>query len=90
MSCCERPYYKAPPCPNCGEVDDMKTQTGARMCSGRWGHEFSCCSEECGREFTHKLENSPRYKRARQLKEDIEELKRHLGTLINDIQQGEL
>lgn len=90
MSCCDRPYYKAPPCPNCGEVDDMVHQTGARMKNSSWNHDFWCCSDECGKDFIYKLENSPRYKRAKQIKEDIEDLKSHLRSLINDIQQGEL
>lgn len=32
----------APDCPGCGAPD------AARMSSTRWGHDVSCCSDECG------------------------------------------
>lgn len=34
--------YRAPPCPGCGKED------AARMGSSTWGHDLSCCGEECG------------------------------------------
>lgn len=38
-------YPKAEPCPNCAKPDS------ARSSSTRWGHDYMCCSEECGLAF---------------------------------------
>lgn len=51
MSCYERTYWMAPDCPNCGQKDEPHTNKGARMGCSDWGHNYSCCSDKCGREF---------------------------------------
>lgn len=50
-----------PDCPCCGK------KGGAYMSSSSWGHDISCCSEECGKKIKNQLEankNSPAYKNA--------------------------
>lgn len=44
-------YWMAHSCPNCGLKDSEDSWSGARMISSEWGHDFSCCSDECGFEF---------------------------------------
>jgi hypothetical protein len=50
-----------PDCPNCGK------QHGASMGSSRWGHNITCCSDECGMAIAKKLQknmSSKEYKKA--------------------------
>lgn len=54
----ERQYNWAGDCPYCGEKDALWAYKGARVGSTRWGHNYSCCSEECGVAFL----NSPQHK----------------------------
>jgi ribosomal protein L37AE/L43A len=47
-------YYvhrEAPPCPNCGKPDS------ARMGSTEWRHNYSCCSDRCGKRLAKRIEN---------------------------------
>lgn len=44
-------YWLAEDCPYCGQKDSEGAWKGARMGSTRWGHSYSCCSEECGQAF---------------------------------------
>lgn len=53
-------------CPNCGVVNS------AYMGSSVWGHNYSCCSDDCGLEFKVKLNNFYRTRKAITLKEKIE------------------
>jgi len=46
-------YLWAADCPNCGEKDEEGEYKGARLNDTRWGHEYSCCSDKCGKEFYH-------------------------------------
>lgn len=52
---CERVEYPAPDCPNCGQKDEGN-KLGARMSSTTWGHNYSCCSDACGRRLAKRLE----------------------------------
>jgi len=47
----KKPYWMVQDCPNCGQKDEEGKYLGARMSSTEWGHNYSCCSEKCGREF---------------------------------------
>lgn len=47
----KNPYIMTHECPQCGDKDEPHAWGGARMSSTTWGHEFSCCSDECGKEF---------------------------------------
>lgn len=40
-----------PPCANCGK------ENGGFMGSSAWGHNFSCCSDACGKRLAKRLEN---------------------------------
>jgi len=44
-------YFMAKDCPQCGEKDEEGAWKGARMGSTQWGHNFPCCSDECGYAF---------------------------------------
>lgn len=46
-----RQYYKVHDCPQCGERDEKDAWKGARMKCTSWGHDFACCSDECGKAF---------------------------------------
>ena len=46
-----RRYRKAHNCPQCGEQDEEDAWKGARLRSISWGHDFACCSDECGKAF---------------------------------------
>lgn len=50
-----RRYYMAHDCPQCGAKDAPGEWGGARMSSSAWGHDFSCCSDECGKELAKKV-----------------------------------
>jgi predicted nucleic acid-binding Zn ribbon protein len=51
-------------CPVCGEKDAPDSWRGARMGSTSWGHDYMCCSDECGRKYANSRE---RYQRDLQL-----------------------
>ena len=38
-------------CPHCGDKDAQGKWGGARMMSTLWPHDFSCCSDACGKAF---------------------------------------
>ena len=44
-----RPYSMAHECPQCGQKDEKGMWRGARLGSSEWGHNFMCCSDECGK-----------------------------------------
>ena len=44
-------YLLTHDCPQCGTKDAPYEWGGARMSSTAWGHDFTCCSEECGQAF---------------------------------------
>jgi YHS domain-containing protein len=46
-----RQYWMAHDCPQCGQKDAPNTWRGARMSSSCWGHNYSCCSDACGKAF---------------------------------------
>ena len=46
-----RPYLMTHDCPHCGKKDEENEWGGARLLSTTWGHDFKCCSEECGKAF---------------------------------------
>lgn len=48
MGCTCHPF-PFPPCPECGKPES------ATMGSNTWGHEFHCCSDECGLAFASNL-----------------------------------
>ena len=72
-------YRFAKSCPQCGQEDEEGKYKGARMGSTRWGHDFSCCSDECGYAFA----NNPKLKEAKALilQDKINSLKNELGNL---------
>lgn len=49
-----RQYHMAHDCPHCGCKDAVDEWGGARMMSSEWGHDFSCCSDACGKAFAVK------------------------------------
>lgn len=79
MSCNSREYWMAADCPNCGEKDEPHAWKGARMSSTAWGHNYSCCSEKCGREFLNSKKHKAMEKSRVELQ--IEALKSQLKAL---------
>ena len=68
MSCCN--YAKLEDCPNCGAKE------GARMGSSSWGHNLSCCGDECGKAVAKKIETNVskrKYKKKLQKYYDLKE-----------------
>lgn len=51
MGCSPYIHREARPCPNCGKPDS------ARMGSTAWGHEYSCCSDRCGKRLAKRIES---------------------------------
>ncbi len=78
MNCGQR-YHIADDCPYCGEKDSEGAWKGARRGNSTWGHNYSCCSEECGVKFL----NSPQHKalETKEILEDIQYLKRKLSKI---------
>lgn len=74
-----REYWLADDCPNCGQKDEINAWKGARMGSTEWGHDYTCCSEKCGREFL----NSKKHKSMEKdrVNRQIESLKYQLEQL---------
>jgi len=72
-------YWMAGDCPNCGEKDVMWAYKGARMGSSEWGHNYTCCSDKCGREFL----NSAKHKalERQRIKDEMEDLQHQLKVL---------
>lgn len=58
-------YYLTHDCPNCGDSDSEWAWKGARMGSSTWGHDFSCCSDKCGKEFALRHAELVRTKKGR-------------------------
>lgn len=57
----DRDIVKLKPCPVCAMPE------GACMSSTQWGHDVSCCGDECGKQMgaaLRSLYGSPRYKQA--------------------------
>lgn len=42
-------YYRVGPCANCGR------EGAGFMGSSEWGHDYSCCSDACGKRLAHKM-----------------------------------
>jgi len=83
-------YELATPCPNCGQQDYYDAWAGARQWSSSWGHNYTCCSEECGREFGKKLANSKKGERIRELKSKIAQLEMEIMELAYEVMHGNL
>lgn len=62
--------YVPPECPNC------RKPQGAIMCSSRWGHDVTCCSDKCGEEFGAKLLASPKWNKALRMRDEALQLQR--------------
>lgn len=60
-----RQYYMAHECPQCGQKDEPWEWRGARMSSTEWQHDFSCCSDECGKAFAEKHRELVKTKKGR-------------------------
>jgi hypothetical protein len=65
-----RQYWLAHDCPQCGAKDerysfDTGSWGGARMCASSWGHDFACCSDECGKAFAIKHQELQKTKAGR-------------------------
>ncbi len=58
-------YWMAHDCPNCGAKDEYDQWGGARMSSTSWGHDFSCCSDECGIAFAAIVREKEQTKKGR-------------------------
>jgi len=52
-------YYNMGKCANCGIIG------GTVMGSTEWGHNYACCSKECGSKLGEKFEANRRTKRYR-------------------------
>lgn len=64
-------YRMAHSCPNCGQKDEVDQWLGARMSCSSWGHDFVCCSDECGKAFAVKHEKLEKTKKGRKELADL-------------------
>lgn len=73
-------YYFVEDCPQCGEKDQEGMYKGARMGSTKWGHDYSCCSDECGFAFA----NNPKLNQMKSavIRDKINALKYELESLV--------